>query len=328
MPVPLTLACSHYDRTEGLRDGSVRVEGVDLTYVDLPVEEIFFRMARFQEFDAAELSMSSYVLGMNEGSPFIAIPVFPSRAFRHSSIYVNSSAGISAPKDLVGTTVGIAEYQLTANVWIRGILEEHYGVPTSAVRYRTGGLHAPGRIEKMRVDLPAGVDVSPIGPDQTLAQMLVDGEIDAIYSPRTPRPLLDGDSRVRRLFDDVQSEEQRYHAATGVFPIMHVVVLRRDVYERNRWLARSLFKAFEQARSQVLDNIEETAALRYMLPWLAEEVRRTKEQLGADYWPYGLAGNETTLSTFLRYSHEQGLARRAYEPAELFAPESLEGFVI
>jgi 4,5-dihydroxyphthalate decarboxylase len=328
MPVPLTLACSHYDRTEGLRDGSVRVEGVDLTYVDLPVEEIFFRMARFQEFDAAELSLSSYVLGMNEGSPFVAVPAFPSRAFRHSGIYVNSAAGISEPRDLAGATVGLAEYQLTANVWIRGILEEHYAVPASSVRYRTGGLHSPGRVEKMRVEPPAGVRVSPIGAGQTLAQMLVDGDIDAVYSPRAPQPLLDGDKRVRRLFDDVRSEEQRYFAATGIFPIMHVVVLRREVYERNRWLARSLFKAFEQGRRQALETIEETAALRFMLPWLPEEVRRTKELLGDDYWPYGLAGNEATLRAFLRYSYAQGLAAREYEPAELFAPETLEEFVI
>lgn len=328
MSVPLTLACSHYDRTEGLRDGSVRVEGVDLTYVDLPVEEIFFRMARFGEFDAAELSLSSYVLGMNEGSPFVAIPVFPSRSFRHSGIYVNTAAGIEKPGDLAGATVGIAEYQLTANVWIRGILEEHYGVPAGSVRYRTGGLHSPGRVEKMRIELPAGVEVTPIGPDQTLAQLLVDGEIDAIYSPRTPQPLLQGDPRIRRLFDDVRDEEQRYFAATGIFPIMHVVVLRRDVYERNRWLAKALFKAFERARRQVLDTIDETAALRYMLPWLAEEVRRTRQLLGADYWSYGLPGNEATLRAFLRYSHAQGLARREYEPAELFAPETLEEFVI
>jgi 4,5-dihydroxyphthalate decarboxylase len=328
MPVPLTLACSHYDRTEGLRDGSVRVEGVDLTYVDLPVEEIFFRMARFQEFDAAELSLSSYVLGMNAGSPFVAIPAFPSRAFRHSGIYVNSAAGIEDPRDLAGATVGIAEYQLTANVWIRGILEEHYGVPATSVRYRTGGLHSPGRVEKMRVEPPAGMDISPIGADQTLAQMLVDGEIDAIYSPRAPQPLSDGDKRVRQLFADVRGEEQRYFAATGIFPIMHVVVLRRDVYERNRWLARSLFKAFQDGRRQALDTIDETAALRFMLPWLPEEVRRTKELLGNDYWPYGLAGNEPTLRAFLRYSHAQGLAAREYDPAELFAPETLETFVI
>lgn len=340
MSVPLTLACSHYDRTEGLRDGSVRVEGVDLTYVDLPVEEIFFRMARFQEFDAAEMSLSSYVLGLNEGlnegpnegpnegSPFVAIPAFPSRSFRHSGIYVNSAAGITRPQDLIGRTVGIAEYQLTANVWIRGILEEQYGVAPHAVRYRTGGLHSPGRVEKVRVQPPAGVELTPIGPEQTLDQMLVEGEIDAVYSPRAPMPFQQGDARVRRLFEDVEAEERRYYGATGVFPIMHVVVLRRDVYERNHWLARALFKAFEQGRRQALDAIDETAALRFMLPWLVEEVRRTRELLGPDYWTYGLAQNEATLRAFLRYSHAQGLARREYEPAELFAPETLEEFVI
>jgi 4,5-dihydroxyphthalate decarboxylase len=328
MPVPITLACSHYDRTEALRDGSVRVEGVELNYLDLPIEEIFFRTAKFQEFDAAEMSLSSYVLSLNGTSPFIAIPVFPSRAFRHSGIYVNSDAGIDAPGDLAGKRVGIAEYQLTANVWIRGILEEHYGVPATAMTYHTGGLHSPGRVEKMKVELPAGIEISPIGAGQTLAGMLVDGEIDAIFSPRTPQPLLQGDTRVRRLFGDYASEEASYHARTGVFPIMHVVVLRREVYEQNRWLARELFKAFEQARRQVMDTIDETAAMRFMLPWLPEEVRRTREVLGHDYWPYGVQDNETTLRAFLRYSHAQGLANRVHEPADLFAPETLEEFVI
>lgn len=329
MAVRLTLACSHYDRTEGLRDGSVSVEGVDLTYVDLPVEEIFFRMATYQEFDVAELSLSTYVLGMGAGhGRFIAIPVFPSRAFRHSGIYVNSSAGISEPKQLMGRTVGIAEYQLTANVWLRGILQDEYDVPAASPRYRTGGLHAPGRIEKVKVDLPPGVVVEPIGPTQTLAEMLVSGEIDALYTPRTPRPFAERRPEVRRLFEDSGAEERRYYASTGVFPIMHVLVLRRDVYEENRWLARSLFKAFETARRQVMDVIEDTVAMRYMLPWLHDEVARTRALLGDDYWPYGLEANERTLRVFLRYAHEQGIVPRRLEPAELFAPESLESFVI
>jgi 4,5-dihydroxyphthalate decarboxylase len=323
----LSLACSECDRTQGLRDGSVPVEGVSLTCIGLPVEEIFHRMARFAEFDAAELSLSSYVISLQLGKPFIAVPVFPSRMFRHSGIYVNSDSGIAEPADLIGRTVGVAEYQLTANVWIRGILQEHYGVPVTSVTYRTGGLHEPGRTEKLPLSLPDDIRVEPIGGGQTLAQMLVAGEIDALYTPRTPAPFAQGRPEVRRLFDDSAAEEARYFAGTGVFPIMHTVVLRRDLYAEHRWLARAFFKAFEQARRRALDGIDETATLRYMVPWLPEEVARTRRLLGDDYWPYGLPANQGVLETFLRYSSEQGLAPRLLRPADLFAPETLEDFV-
>jgi 4,5-dihydroxyphthalate decarboxylase len=323
----LSLACSECDRTQGLRDGSVTVEGTSLTCIGLPVEEVFHRMARFAEFDAAELSLSSYVISLRLGQPFIAVPAFPSRMFRHSGIYVNCDSGIAEPADLIGRTVGVAEYQLTANVWIRGILQEHYGVPVTSVTYRTGGLHAPGRTEKLPLSLPGDVRVEPIGDRQTLAQMLVAGEIDALYTPRTPAPYAQGRPEVRRLFDDPAAEEARYFARTGVFPIMHTVVLRRARYAEHRWLARALFKAFEQARRQALDGIEETATLKYMVPWLPEHLARTREVLGDDYWPYGVAPNQRALDTFLRYSFEQGLARSRLSPADLFAPETLEDFV-
>jgi 4,5-dihydroxyphthalate decarboxylase len=323
----LSLACSECDRTQGLRDGSVPVEGVSLTCIGLPVEEVFHRMARFAEFDAAELSLSSYVISLHTGKPFIAIPAFPSRMFRHGGIYVNSRAGIAQPADLIGRTVGVAEYQLTANVWIRGILQEHYGVPVTSVTYRTGGLHAPGRTEKLPLSLPDDVRVEPIGARQTLAQMLVAGEIDALYTPRTPAPYAQGRPEVRRLFGDAAAEEARYFARTGVFPIMHTVVLRRARYARHRWLARALLKAFEQARRQALDGIDETATLKYMVPWLPGEVARTRQLLGDDYWPYGLAPNQRALDTFLRYTFEQGLAPSRLSPADLFARETLEDFV-
>ncbi len=327
MALRLSLACSECDRTQGLRDGSVPVEGVSLTCIGLPVEEVFHRMARFAEFDAAELSLSSYVLSLQMGKPFIAVPAFPSRMFRHSGIYVNSDSGIAEPADLIGRTVGLAEYQLTANVWIRGILEEHYGVPVASVTYRTGGLHAPGRTEKLPLSLPDGIRVEPIGDRQTLAQMLVVGEIDALYTPRTPAPYAQGRPEVRRLFGDAAAEEARYFAGTGVFPIMHTVVLRRALYDEHRWLARAFFKAFEQARCQALDGIDETATLKYMVPWLHEEVARTRRVLGDDYWPYGLQPNLRSLDTFLRYSFEQGLARSRLSPADLFARETLDDFV-
>jgi 4,5-dihydroxyphthalate decarboxylase len=324
MSVPLTLACERYDRTEALRDGRVPVAGVDLTYLPQQVEETFFRMARFQEFDVAEMSLSSYAVSLSRGAPFVAIPVFPSRFFRHSGIYVSEGSGIRGPADLVGKRVGMAEYQLTANVWIRGILAEHHGVPVDSVSYHVGGLHEPGRIEKISLELPAGVRVEPIPEGRTLSDMLANGELDAIHTPRAPHSFSAVDGRVRRLFDDPGAAEVDYFRTTGIFPIMHVVVLRREVYERNRWLARSLFDAFAAAKRLAEENFRETATLRYMLPWLLDEVDRTKQVLGDDYWPYGLADNEHTLAVFLRYHHEQGLSPEPLLPRDLFAPETLE----
>jgi 4,5-dihydroxyphthalate decarboxylase len=326
--VPITLACERYDRTEALRDGRVRPAGVDLTYLPQQVEETFFRMARFREFDAAEMSLSSYVVGLTRDAPFIAIPVFPSRLFRHSGIYVSAASGIADPADLAGKQVGLAEYQLTANVWIRGLLADEYDVPVESVTYRTGGLHSPGRVEKVKVELPPQVRVEPIGAHETLSDMLATGAIDALYTPRTPESYTRGDSGVRRLFDPAGPAEEEYFGRTGIFPIMHVVVLRRDVYERNRWLARSLFDAFEESKALCEAGMDETAAARYMLPWLHDEVARTRAILGEHYWPYGLAKNTEVLRTFLRYSHEQGLAARKLEPEELFAPETLEFTIV
>ena len=328
MSGPVALACERYDRTEALRDGRVRPAGVDLTYLPQTVEETFFRMARFQEFDAAEMSLSSYVVGLTRDAPFVAVPAFPSRFFRHSGIYVSTRSGIEAPGDLVGKRVGIAEYQLTANVWIRGLLADEYGVPVDSVTYRTGGLHDPGRPEKLRIEPPAGVRIEPIGPDQTLSEMLANGLVDAVYTPRAPRTFADGTDRVRRLFDPSGPAEEDYFRRTGIFPIMHTVVLRRDVYERNRWLARSLYDAFTEAKRLCEENFTETAALRYLLPWLLDEVDRTRSVMGEDFWPYGLEPNRETLRTFLRYSYDQGLAARPLEPEELFARETLESTLV
>lgn len=326
--VPLTLACWDYDRTSALANGDIRPDGVDLTYLSLPVEETFFRMLRYREFDAAEMSLSSYVISLLDDGPFIAIPAFTSRAFRHNGIYVNAASGIAEPGDLPGRVVGLAEYQLTANVWIRGILAEHHGVPVGSVRYRTGGLHEPGRVAKVTHDPSPGVQIEPIPADRTLADMLVTGEIDALYTPRTPRPFGQRHPGVRRLFTDPRPHEEQYYAATGIFPIMHVVVLRRDVYEARPWLAQSLYKAFEEARQAASRRMAETAASRYMLPWLYAEAERSRQLMGEDFWSYGLAGNEAALGVFLRYSFDQGLARRMLAPAELFAPETRESYVI
>lgn len=325
----LSLACGDYDRTRPLKDGRVRVEGVDLVYLDLPVEETFFRMMRHREFDASELSLSSYVIScFQEERPFVALPVFPSRSFRHGNVYVNTSAGISEPADLRGKRVGLPEYQLTALVWIRGILAEHHGLPAAAVSYHTGGIETPGRIEKARVSLPPEISVEPIPDGKTLSRMLADGEIDALYSPRAPSSLLAGDGRVARLFPDPREQEREYFERTGIFPIMHVVALRRDVYERSRWLAQSFSKAFSAAKELAYSELEQVNALKVSLPWLTSELARTRELMGPDYWSYGLEPNRRVLETFVRYAHEQGLAQRLLPVEELFAPETLESFVL
>jgi len=323
--ISITLACERYDRTEALRDGRVTPAGVDLTYLSQQVEETFFRMARFREFDAAEMSLASYVVSLNRDAPFVGLPVFPSRMFRHSGIYLSAASGITEPAALAGRRVGVAEFQLTANVWIRGLLADEYAVPVDSVTYVTGGLHSPGRVDKVALDLPPGIRLEPLGPGRTLDQALVDGEIDALYSPRTPKSLSFG---VRRLFEPSRPVEEDYYRRTGIFPIMHLLVLRRDVYARNRWLARSLYDAFDRARARCAEGLDDSAAVRYMLPWLHDEVARTRAVLGEDYWPYGLERNTEVLRTFLRYSYDQGLAARKLEPEELFAPETLESVVV
>jgi 4,5-dihydroxyphthalate decarboxylase len=277
----------------------------------------------------AELSLSSYSVSLSRPErPFIAIPVFPSRFFRHSCIYVNAKSGIREAKDLIGKRVGNPEYQMTAPVWIRGILSDHYGVPVDSVTYFTGGEEEPGRSEKIKLDLPANIKVQPIGPEQTLSQMLLDGEIDALYTARMPSSFLNGGGRVKRLFEDYEQVERNYFRETGLFPIMHTVALRRDVYEANRWIAQSLMKAFIEAQRRCYADLYETAALKTMLPWLTSHVEQVKREMGQDFWPYGFTKNEANLRTFLRYHFEQGLSKRLLEPQELFAPEAMEAFKI
>ena len=325
----LSFACWNYDRTRALMDGTVKVDGIDLNYLNLPVEETFFRMARFREFDLAEMSLSSYCVTLSKPErPFVALPIFPSRFFRHSCIYVHANSGIREPKDLIGKRIASPEYQMTAPVWIRGILSDHYNVPVDAQPYLYGGEEEVGRIEKMKLELPPNIQVSPIGPHQTLSQMLHDGELDALYTARMPSSFLKGDGKVKRLFEDYPEVERRYYRETGIFPIMHTVVMRREVYEANRWIAQSLTKAFIEAQRHTYEDLKDTAALKAMLPWLSAYVDETQREFGDDWWPYGLEKNIKTLDTFTRYHHEQGLSPRKLDVHELFAPESLEAFKI
>jgi 4,5-dihydroxyphthalate decarboxylase len=325
----LTLACWDYDRTQPLINGTVVPEGIDLNFLSLVVEETFFRMLRYREFDAAEMSLSSYTVSLTrENPPFIAIPVFPSRFFRHSCIFVAARSGIETPQDLVGKRIGVPEYQMTAPVWIRGILADEYGVDPTSVEYWQGGEEEPGRDEKLKLDLPPAFRVRAIPPHKTLAQLLADGEIDALHTARAPSTLYTRPDDVRRLFPDSVAVERAYFAKTGIFPIMHVIALRREVYEANRWIARSLYKAFEEAKRLTLDGLLVSAAAKTMLPWQIAQVEQVRRDMGADWWPYGLEPNRHVLETFLRYHHAQGLSERRVAVEELFAPECLEAFKI
>ena len=325
----LTMACWNYDRTRALMEDRVPIDGMELTYLNLPVEETFFRMLRHREFDVAELSLSSYTLSLfREDCPFIAIPIFPSRYFRHSCIYVNSDSGIREPKDLIGKRVGNPEYQMTAPVWIRGILSDEYGVPVTSVSYLSGGEEQPGRTEKIPLSLPPEIRLEAIPPDKTLSRMLETGEIDALYTARAPSTFFNTSGKVRRLFEDYQAVEREYYRKTKIFPPMHIIAIRRDVYERNRWVAQSLMKAFITAQKEVYDELRETGALMHMLPWLTSHVEETENLMGRDFWPYGYEPNIHALSTFLQYHYEQGLSKRLLTPKEIFAPESLEAFKI
>lgn len=322
--IQLSFACWDYDRTRALVDGRVKCDGVDLTHIALPVDEIFFRMAKFKEFDIAEMSLSTYCRTLHSPEqPFIAIPVFPSRFFRHSCIYVNSNSGIASPQDLVGKRVASPEYQMTAPVWIRGMLSDDYGVDLMTQSHYTGGQEQAGRIERSPLTLPW---VKPIPTQSTLSQMLYDGEIDALYAARTPSSFLKGDGQVVRLFENFGDVEREYYRRTKIFPIMHTVVIRREIYQRYPWIAQNLTKALTQSQQQTYTDLLETDALKAMLPFLPAYIADTRKEFGDDWWAYGFEQNYQTLETFCRYHYEQGLSTRLLTPSELFAPETLQSY--
>jgi 4,5-dihydroxyphthalate decarboxylase len=325
MALLLSCACPPYDRVLPLALNQVVPQGISLNFMLLPVEEIFWRQARHAEFDISECSLSTFVMLRSRGDDrFIAIPVFTSRFFRHSCVFINKHKGIKRPQDLKGRTVGLPEYQITAVVWLRGILQDEYGVYPRDIQWRTGGEETPGRIEKVSIDLPPDISIEPIAPDKTLAQMLDAGEIDALFTARTPSTFSRDSSNVARLFVNYREMEEAYFKKTGIFPIMHTIILKRDIYQKNPWIARNLYKAFCLAKDIVIERYHETAALHATFPWLVAELERTEEIMGKDWWPYGLKKNRSALETFLRYHHEQGLSKQPVSIEELFAPETLD----
>jgi 4,5-dihydroxyphthalate decarboxylase len=321
----LTFATAPYDRTLPLFDGRVRPEGIDLNVILLRYEDTFWRMLRHAEFDVSEMSLSSYLMSKEQGPDLVAIPVFLSRVFRHSSIYINTRAGITKASDLRGKKVGVPEYQMTAALWIRGILQDEYGVPPREVEWFNGGLDEPGRVEKLKLNLPKDIRLSSIPSDKTLNNMLVAGELDALITARAPSAFLKQDPAVARLFKDYKSEEIAYWQKTRIFPPMHIVAMRRDVYERDRWIAQSLYKAFVEAKTYCTLESMFDGHLRYSLPFLHAAVDEHKKIFGdTDPWAYGVSANRHILETATRYSHEHGLTSRRYTIEELFAPEALD----
>lgn len=315
MHLPLTLAISAYEHARGLRP-----QGIELNVLELPVEEIFYRFARFREWDAAEMSFAKTIALLSRPqADIVALPVFPSRVFRHSAIYLGRDSGIRKPKDLEGRRVGIPEWAQTAGIYARGLLQHEYGVDLARIAWFQAGVREPGRVEKVQLQLPPGISVTPV-PDKSLAQMLASGELDAAISARDPGG--------QRLFEDYQDTEADYFARTRIYPIMHVIVLRRAVYERDRWVAMNLQKAFEEAKRASLARLAEIGVSHVPLPWLAEHARRWQAIAGDDSWPYGIEPNRPTLEAFAQYAFEQGVTARRMQVAELFAPETRESFKI
>ncbi len=324
-----SFACSDVDRMQALMNGSVEPEGIDFNFIPLEVEEIYWRQLRHYEWDASEMSLSSYLMARSRGDErLVGIPVFPSRMFRHSFIFINTHKGINQPSDLIGKTIGLPEYQLSACVWIRGLLQHEYGVHPSQVRWRFGGEETPGREEKLKVKLPPDIDYGPIPQHKTLNEMLDSGEIDAVIAARAPSCFTAGSPNVQRLFVNYPEVERKYYEKTGIFPIMHLVAIKKDVYENNRWVAQSLYKACLKSKELAIKKLWQDVSLPVALPWLTGELRQIEQTMGNDWWPYSVGKNRNTLEAILQYSYEQGLSERKLLIEELFAPETLDEFKI
>jgi 4,5-dihydroxyphthalate decarboxylase len=320
----VTIATWDYDRVRPLLDGRVTVDGCDINYLVLPPEECFHRAYFNHEFDVAEIGFSPYLIALaRDQSPYVAVPVFLSRMFRHSAIYVRTDRGIDQPSDLKGKIVGVPEYQMSAVLWARGMLADDYGVHPIDMRWRQGGLEQPGRKDKFPLNLPANFPLTSIGEDQSLTQLLRNGELDAVMSARPPACYGDGKTPVARLFEDYAATERDYFARTRIFPIMHALGVRRDVHQRNPWLAASLTQAFGRAKQISQQDLFEVTALKIGLPWVAAEAQATRALMGDDFWPYGVHANRATLEAMTRYSFDQGLALRKLAVDELFASTTL-----
>ncbi len=323
--VPITIACGNYDRTRAIKDGTVPVEGCAVTYLPLYPEEIFHRVFKFQEFDVAEISFSSYIRTVAAGTAaYVGVPAFVSRIFRHSGIYIRADAGIKKPEDLRGKRIGLPEYQITAVVWMRGMMQHEYGVAPSEIHWRSGGQEQAGRHERTPLKPIKGVDIQPIGDDKTLVGMLRDGELDALFTARAPSSFVNGEPHITRLFPNTRAAEQAYFKKAGLFPIMHLVGIRTTLVEKYPWLATSVYKAFCEAKARAMIDLRDVNALMVTLPWLEAETNETMALMGEDFWKYGIAENLPEIEALTQYIHEQGLADRKVKVEELFHPSTFE----
>lgn len=325
----ISVAMGDYDRTRPLVDGRARVDGAEIIPMLLSPEEMFFRAFRHQAFDVSELSLSSYSISVARGDPhYVAVPVFLSRAFRHSSVYVRKDRGIDRPEDLKGRRIGIAEYQLSANVWIRGILEEEHGVAPSGITWVRGGMHTPGRPEKIKVTLPDDITVEEAPEGATLNAMLEAGEIDGFIGPRAPRCFAEGHPQVGRLWSDSMAAAEDYYRRSRIFPIMHVLGVRRSLADAHPWLPGALLKAFTEAKRIAEGLLSDTSATKVTMPFVEDTLDRARRLMGPDPWSYGLAPNAHVLDRFLDYHHAQGLSPRRVQVEDLFHPGSVEAFAL
>ena len=323
----LSVAVGPYDRTRALIDGSVQIDGVEPTCVTLPPEEIFFRALRHAEFDICELSLSSFTVKTAQGGgPYVGVPAFVSRMFRHTSIWVRTDR-IKRPEDLKGKRVGLPEYQLTANVWARAVLEEDYGVKPSDIHWIRGGIEDSDRPEKITISVPKDVRLDNAPAGKSISRLLADGEIDGFIAPRPPS-LPRNTPNVGWLFPDPAATASDYFKRTGIFPIMHLVGVRRTLVEQHPWLPGAVFKAFIQAKDKAVDMLADPSASKATLPFLEERVAQARALMGDDFWPYGFEANRKTLEAFLRHHHAQGLSSRLVKPEELFHTGTLESFKI
>ena len=320
MNIPLTLAINPYDHVRDLLSGEVRATGIDLVPLELPIEEIFYRFTKFREWQASEMSFGKVISLMSEERPeIICVPVFLSRVFRHSAIYLPENSPIRKPKDLEGKRVGIPEWAQTAGIYVRGMLAHEYGVDLAKVQWFQAGVREPGRVEKVQLNLSKGTTITA-RPDRSLVDMLAKGDLDAVMSAREVPGV--------RLFRDYRAAEAEYWKKTRIFPIMHVLALRRDVYERNRWLAMNLFQAFLEAKRRSMARVSEFGLSHLPLPWIPDHVRQWRDIAGEDFWPYGVEPNRPTLEAFLQYGYEQGVCKKPLKVEDLFAPETLQSFKI
>lgn len=324
----LTFATNTYDRMRPILEGRVAIEGCKVAPVVLSSEDLFPRVVQRAEFDVCEMSMSSYLMQVASGtSQYTAVPAFASRAFRHDCIYVNADSGITQPKDLEGKRVGVPEYQATMVMWVRGILQDEHGVDFSKLKYRNGGINKPGRKERLPLALPEEIDTRPIGAGQTLSELLVKGELDAVIAPQVLNAFADGNPKVRRLFDDPVAAAKGYYKKTGFFPIMHVMGIRTALLEQDPTLGHRVYAALVEARDMAYAELQSMAAFStsmLMLPFFADEFAATRALMGANYWSYGAEQNRAELETMFRYSHEQHLSQRLLTLEEVFAAGTLE----